>query len=65
MNLTPRCKGHVGKEYRPCAIRITSECGVEGRSATVRLVGAGDPETSSTFDWLEADDRASFKSHVA
>ena len=24
-----------------------------------------DPETSSTFDWLEADDRASFKSHAA
>jgi len=24
-----------------------------------------DPEKSSTFDWLEADDRASFKSHAA
>ena len=24
-----------------------------------------DPETSSTFDWLEADDRASFKSKTA
>ena len=24
-----------------------------------------DPETSSTFDWLEADDRASFKSKFA
>jgi hypothetical protein len=24
-----------------------------------------DPEKTSTFDWLEADDRASFKSHVA
>ena len=24
-----------------------------------------DPEKSTTFDWLEADDRASFKSHAA
>jgi hypothetical protein len=24
-----------------------------------------DPEKSSTFDWLEADDRTSFKSHAA
>jgi hypothetical protein len=24
-----------------------------------------DPEKTSTFDWLEADDRASFKSHAA
>ena len=24
-----------------------------------------DPEATSTFDWLEADDRASFKSHTA
>jgi hypothetical protein len=24
-----------------------------------------DPEKSSTFDWLEADDRASFKSKAA
>ena len=23
------------------------------------------PQTTSTFDWLEADDRASFKSHAA